>query len=70
MRQRRSWQDQGRITRDTVLRDVSVFRNMFRMGMPTPRVADHARNLAARYSLSPWDSMLLGACKEAAVTTL
>lgn len=34
MRQLRSWQDQGRITRDTVLRDVSVFRNMFRMGMP------------------------------------
>jgi predicted nucleic acid-binding protein len=70
MRQLRSWQDQGRITRDTVLRYVAVFRNMFPMGMPIPRVADHALNLAARYSLSHWDSMLLGACKEAAVTTL
>ena len=43
---------------------------MFPMTMPTPPVADHALNLAARYSLSHWDSMLLGACKEANVTTL
>jgi predicted nucleic acid-binding protein len=70
MRQLRSWQDQGRITQDTVLRYVAVFRKMLRLAMPTPRVADHALNLAARYSLSHWDSMLLGACKEASVTTL
>ena len=42
---------------------------MLPLAMPTPRVADHALNLAA-YSLSHWDSMLLGACKEASVTTL
>lgn len=70
MRQLRSWQDQGRITRDTVLRYVATFRRMLPLAMPTPRVADHALNLTARYSLSHWDSMLLGACKEASVTTL
>jgi predicted nucleic acid-binding protein len=35
-----------------------------------PAVLDHALDLAGRFSLSHWDSMILGACKEAAVTKL
>jgi predicted nucleic acid-binding protein len=38
--------------------------------MPTRAVLDRALDLTARYSLSHWDSMLLGACIEAGVTTL
>jgi predicted nucleic acid-binding protein len=70
MRQLRSWQDQHQITRDALLRYVAAFRRMFPLAMPTPQVADHALDLAGRSSLSHWDSMLLGACKEAGVTVL
>ena len=70
MRQLRSWQDQRQITRDAVLRYVTTFRKMFPLVMPTARVADHALDLAGHYSLSHWDSMLLGACQAAGVTTL
>jgi predicted nucleic acid-binding protein len=38
--------------------------------MPSPAVLDFALDLSARHSLSHWDSMVLGACKEAGVTTL
>lgn len=36
----------------------------------TIKVFDFAFDLHARFSLSHWDSMLLGACREAGVTTL
>lgn len=38
--------------------------------MPTPNVLDRALDLSNRFSLSHWDSMLLGACIEARVDTL
>jgi predicted nucleic acid-binding protein len=38
--------------------------------MPTEAVIDLALDLADRHSLSHWDSMLLGACKDAGATTL
>jgi predicted nucleic acid-binding protein len=37
---------------------------------PTLDVVDRALELTGRYSLSHWDSMLLGACREANVDTL
>ncbi len=70
MRQLRHWQDQDVITRDGLLRYVAAIRGMFPLVMPTPQVIDHAVELTGHYSLSHWDSMLLGACKAAAVTTL
>lgn len=70
MRQLRFWQDQGQLTRDAVVRYVATCRKLFPLAMPTPQVVDHALELAGRFSLSHWDSMLLGACKEAGVTTL
>ena len=70
MRQLRFWQDQGQLTRAEVVRYVATFRKLFPLVMPTPPVVDHALELAGRFSLSHWDSMLLGACKEAGVTRL
>ena len=48
---------------------VAVFV-CFPVKLPTLRVVDHALSLADRYSLSHWDSMLLGACKDAGVVTV
>jgi predicted nucleic acid-binding protein len=70
VRQLRSWQDQGRLTRPKLLRYAAAVRKEFPLTMPTPAVLDEALDLAGRYSLSHWDSMLLGACKVAGVTTL
>ena len=70
MRHLRYWQDQGEITRETLLRYVRAFRKLFPLVLPTSRAADHALDLTGRYTLSHWDSMLLGACKDANVTTL
>lgn len=70
MRQLRSWQDQGAIKRDGVLKYVATFRRLFPLVVPTPEVIDHALEITDRLSVSHWDSMLLGACKTAGVTTL
>jgi len=70
IRQLRYWQDEGDITRESVLRYVNAFRKLFPLVMPTVKVVDHALDLTGRYSLSHWDSMLLEACKEAQVTIL
>src|SRR5689334_6582724 len=61
VRQLRSWQDSGRISRQTVLGYLAHFRNCFPVVMPTPGVLDAALDLAGRHSLSHWDSMILGA---------
>lgn len=54
-----------------VVRDyLDVVRQQFTLVMPTPPVLDLALDLADRYSLSHWDSMLLAACVDAGVTTL
>lgn len=68
--QLRRWQDAGRVTRVEVLNHISVARSLLPLIMPTPNVLDLALDLSGRHSLSQWDSMLLGACKEAGVTTL
>ena len=44
--------------------------SMFPLHAPTPKVFEISFDLHARFSLSHWDSMLLAACKEAAVTKL
>lgn len=70
VRQLRYWQDHGRLTRDSLLRYVATFRRLFPLSMPTASVLDRALELTGRYSLSHWDSMLLGACLAAGVDTL
>jgi predicted nucleic acid-binding protein len=66
----RAWQDRGQITRPALMRYVHLFRNVFPLSMPTPSVLDRALDLSDRFSLSHWDSMLIGACIEAGVDTL
>jgi predicted nucleic acid-binding protein len=53
-----------------LLRYVAAFRRLFPVALPTLGVVDRALDLTGRYSLSHWDSMLLGACLEANVNTL
>lgn len=66
----RKWQDLGRITRAEFLSHVVAVRSLFPLILPTPTVLDHSLDMTGRHSLSHWDSMILGACKEAGVTTL
>ena len=70
VQQLRRWRDQGQLTEAEFLQHVNVFRTQFPVVFPVAIVLDHALDLSARYSLSHWDSMLVGACKEAKVTTL
>jgi predicted nucleic acid-binding protein len=70
IRHLRTWQDKGQITRATLERYVRIYRGLFKLKLPTPNVLDYALDLANRYSLSHWDSMLLGACLDAQVDTL
>lgn len=68
--QLRRWQDSGFLTQPEFDQHSQSWRSMFPIAFPTIGVLDHALDLAKRYSLSHWDSMILGACKEAGVTTL
>ena len=43
---------------------------MFPLRAPTVKVFQTSFDLRARFSLSHWDSMLLGACEAAGVTEL
>jgi predicted nucleic acid-binding protein len=66
----RAWQDQGQISPSASPRYLRLFRHFFVLTTPTAQVLDRALDLSARYSLSHWDSMLLGACREANVDSL
>jgi predicted nucleic acid-binding protein len=70
VRHLRSRQDQGLLKRAGLLRYLGRVRGLFPLVLPTAAVLDRALDLTGRYSLSHWDSMLLGACLEAGVTTL
>lgn len=70
VRQLRTWHTSGRLRWDEILGYVAQFRSTFSLVMPTPNVLDLALDLSSRFSLSHWDSMILGACKEAGITTL
>ncbi len=68
--QLRRWRDQGKLTAVESTQHVQIFRNLFPVLLPTVAVLDRAIDLANRFSLSHWDSMLLGACQEAGITSL
>lgn len=70
VRKLRQWKDAGTLTPQEFDGHIRSARAMFTIRLPTDAVLDHALDLADRYSLSHWDSMLLGACVEAGVTTL
>lgn len=50
------------------MQHVQTFRTLFPLVLPTEAVLDRALELMDRFSLSFWDSMILGACKVAGVT--
>ena len=68
--QLRRWRDQGKLTPAEFSQHVLAFRNLFPLLLPVPEAFDSAINLAERFSLSHWDSMLLGACKVAGISRL
>jgi predicted nucleic acid-binding protein len=68
--QLRRWRDQGKLTPAEFSQHVRGFRYLFPLALPTPEAFDFALSLANRFSLSHWDSMILGACKAAGATRL
>jgi predicted nucleic acid-binding protein len=68
--QLRRWRDQGRLTPTEFLQHVRAFRHVFPLVLPTPEAFDAALDLSERFSLSHWDSMILGACRAAGATRL
>ena len=66
----RSSQDQGRLTRADLIRIIRGYVRLFPIALPSLVVLDQALILTGQYSLSHWDSMLLGACPDAGVGTL
>jgi predicted nucleic acid-binding protein len=68
--QLRRWRDQGKLTQAEFGQHVQAFRHLFPLTLPTPAVFDLAQTLAGRYSLSHWDSMILGACQAAGLKVL
>jgi predicted nucleic acid-binding protein len=68
--QLRRWRDQGRLTPTEFSQHVRAFRHLFPFVLPTPEAFDAAIDLSERFSLSHWDSMILGACRAAGATRL
>jgi predicted nucleic acid-binding protein len=70
VQQLRRWQNQGKLTPPELRQHVQAFRYLFPLVLPAPGVLDRALDLADRFSLSHWDSMVLGACSEAGIAVL
>ena len=68
--QLRRWRDQGKLTPAEFLVHVQAFRHLFPLVLPTAEAFDRALSLADRFSLSHWDSMILGACRAAGIARL
>jgi predicted nucleic acid-binding protein len=66
----RRWRDQAKLTAAEFSEHLLAFRHLFPLVLPTIEAFDFAINLADRFSLSHWDSMILGACKAAGVSRL
>src|SRR5215831_2540083 len=63
-------QQKGQISQNLLELYLRRFLAFFPLRFPNAAVLDRAIDLYAGYSLSHWDSMLLGACAESGVTTL
>ena len=66
----RKWQASGKLTSDDVRIRFDEFLAVWVLAIPTVRVFRLAMECHDRYSLSHWDSLLIGACREAGVTLL
>ncbi|CEF48442.1 unnamed protein product [uncultured bacterium] len=70
LRYLRSLQDSKVLGRADLERVFARYRRLFTIQLPSLDVLDNALDLSARYSLSHWDSILLGACRVAGANTL
>jgi predicted nucleic acid-binding protein len=68
--QLRRWRDQGRLTPSEFTQHVQAVRHLCPLALPTAGAFDAAMSLAERFSLSHWDSMILGACQSVGATRL
>jgi predicted nucleic acid-binding protein len=68
--QLRRWRDQGKLTPIEFAQHIQAFRHVFPLSLPTDDTFDRAMSLAERFSLSHWDSMILGACQSAGAARL
>lgn len=68
--QLRRWRDQKRLTAAEFSQHIRAFRHLFPLILPTADAFDNALALAESFSLSHWDSMILGACQAAGVKRL
>ena len=68
--QLRRWRDQGKLTPSGFSQHIEAFRHLFALVVPTGEAFDLAMGLAERYSLSHWDSMILGACQASGAARL
>lgn len=68
--QLRRWRDQGKLSGADYTQHLQILPNLFPILLPTVCTLGRAIDLADRFSLSHWDSMLLGACQDAGLTTL
>jgi predicted nucleic acid-binding protein len=66
----RKWEAAGRVAGADVEAHFQDFLAMFPVVLPNAQVLARYFDLHGRFSLSHWDTMLLGACKEAGVTIL
>ena len=66
----RRWQSAGKVSAADVEADIRDVLSMFPLAAPAPAVFELSLGLSSRFSLSHWDSMLLGACIDAGVDTL
>jgi predicted nucleic acid-binding protein len=66
--QLRRWREQGRLTQAEFAQHLQAFRHLFPLALPTAQAFDAAMSLSERFSLSHWDSMILGACQAAGAT--
>ena len=64
------WHHQNLLQSQQVVRMFKQTRKLFPLVFPSEQTLDHAIQLRDKYSLQHWDSMLLGACLEAGVSTL
>jgi predicted nucleic acid-binding protein len=60
----------GKLRHDELLQTFAKTRASFRLIAPVASVLDRSLDLASRFSLSRWDSMIVAACIEAGVTKL
>lgn len=70
VQQLRRWHQQGKLSYAEFAQHIQAFRHLFPIILPTVNVLDRALDLSQRYSLSHWDSMILGACQDAGIDTL